>query len=135
MDLPYIFSATGTMTTSASMHTCFEDSSFFSRKKKHKSMFSNTNSPLLHAKESRGDVVLFSGCRDDQTSADTTVGLVSGGAMTNAFIQTISKYPQSTYIQLLYRMRSYLTHGNRTYTQVPQLSSGKRMDMNQPFSL
>ena len=34
---------------------------------------------------SPGDVQLFSGCRDDQTSADVVSGGQAGGAMTNAF--------------------------------------------------
>jgi hypothetical protein len=40
----------------------------------------------------------------------------------------------SRYIQLLYEMRNILKHG-KAYTQVPQLSSGRPMDLNQRFML
>jgi len=127
MDLPYVFTATGTLSTSAHMSYSGRGGLFGRHK------------PKAHApnnsRESRADAVLFSGCRDDQTSADTTIGFSSGGAMTNAFIAAITKYPNSTYIQLLYSMRSYMLSGNKAFTQIPQLSSGRLMDMNQPFTL
>ena len=34
---------------------------------------------------------MFSGCRDDQTSADVVAGGLAGGAMTNAFLAVLEK--------------------------------------------
>jgi len=41
----------------------------------------------------RGDVQMFSGCEDDQTSADTVQNFQAGGAMTNAFLKTLRENP------------------------------------------
>jgi len=50
----------------------------------------------------KGNVIVFSGCQDPQTSADVTVNGVSGGAFTNAFIEFIKghliKYSNGTVI-------------------------------------
>jgi hypothetical protein len=47
-----------------------------------------------------GNVIVFSGCKDDQTSADVTNGTVSGGAFTNVFMDFIRehllKFPNGT---------------------------------------
>jgi len=120
MDLPYVYTTKGLSATST--HPTLM--SFFGRHKKYQA-----------TKESAGDVILFSGCRDDQTSADSTIGRVSSGAMTNAFIEALRKNSNISYVQLLFEMRGNLNYGPRTYTQIPQLSCGKPMEMNQRFSL
>jgi hypothetical protein len=43
-------------------------------------------------------VTMFSGCRDDQTSADATIGGASVGAMSWAFLETMKKNPNPTYL-------------------------------------
>ncbi|KAF4679592.1 Ca(2+)-dependent cysteine protease [Perkinsus olseni] len=43
---------------------------------------------------SSGDVQLFSGCDDSQTSADAAAGNLKGGAMTTAFCNSIRSNPQ-----------------------------------------
>jgi Caspase domain len=40
---------------------------------------------------SAADVILFSGCADDQTSADATIRGTATGAMTNAFVATLTR--------------------------------------------
>ena len=83
---------------------------------------------------SAAHAVLFSGCADNQTSADTHVGGVGAtGAMTFAFMSTLKKNPNQTYGQLLQSMRGELNSGGRRYTQVPQLSSGRPIDLNSKF--
>lgn len=83
---------------------------------------------------SKADVIQFSGCRDEQTSADTKVGGEATGAMSYAFIATMKRNPNVTYDQLLQTMREILHDGPKQYRQVPQMSYGKPdMDMNQPF--
>jgi hypothetical protein len=45
-------------------------------------------------------VTMFSGCRDDQTSADANIGGMSEGAMSWAFLETMKRIPNPTYIQV-----------------------------------
>jgi metacaspase-1 len=45
-------------------------------------------------------VTMFSGCRDDQTSADATIGGASVGAMSWAFLQTMKRNPNPTYLSV-----------------------------------
>jgi hypothetical protein len=82
-------------------------------------------------KGSAADVVMFSSCRDDQTSADASIsGIGSTGAMSFAFIEVLSKNKVLTYRELLFRVREVL---RARFSQVPQLSSSHPMDMNQYF--
>ncbi|GMH00649.1 hypothetical protein Nepgr_002488 [Nepenthes gracilis] len=55
-----------------------------------------------------GEVISFSGCDDDQTSADTSAlsKVTSTGAMTYCFIQAIERGQASTYGSMLNSMRS-----------------------------
>ncbi|KAI0244063.1 Ca(2+)-dependent cysteine protease, partial [Massospora cicadina] len=79
------------------------------------------------------DVVMFSGCEDCQTSADAVEqGVGNTGAMSHALIKALSNNPHNmSYLQLLTEVRKIL---KGKYTQVPQLSSGRPMDMNQCFN-
>jgi len=79
-------------------------------------------------------VVMFSGCRDDQTSADTTQANQATGAMSYAFISTLTEHQNViSYADLLEGMRRTLHNGPKQYDQVPQLSYGRPMDMSQAF--
>lgn len=79
-------------------------------------------------------VVMFSGCRDDQTSADTKINNQATGAMSYAFRKTLEKHQGViSYVDLLAGMREALHNGPKTFTQVPQLSFGRPMDMSQAF--
>jgi hypothetical protein len=51
--------------------------------------------------------------------------------MSFAFITALKRAPYSTFGQLLGEIRSILSQ----YSQKPQISSGKPMDMNQAFTL
>ncbi len=51
--------------------------------------------------------------------------------MSFAFITALHRAPYPTYGQLLGEIRSILSQ----YSQIPQMSSGRPMDMNQPFIL
>lgn len=59
---------------------------------------------------SGGEVISFSGCDDDQTSADTSAlsRITSTGAMTYCFIQAIERGQGGTYGSLLSSMRSVI---------------------------
>eukprot|EP00051_Salpingoeca_urceolata_P017117 m.230983 g.230983 ORF g.230983 m.230983 type:complete len:592 (-) comp18863_c0_seq4:1165-2940(-) len=84
----------------------------------------------MQEKGTNADVIQFSGCRDEQTSADATIGGQATGAMSWAFREAFSRNPNMTYTQLLGTLRGLL---QGKYSQVPQMSSGHRMNMNIPF--
>ncbi|KAL0321728.1 UNVERIFIED_CONTAM: Metacaspase-1, partial [Sesamum calycinum] len=110
---------------------------------------------------SGGEAISFSGCDDDQTSADTAAlsKVTSTGAMTFAFIQAIEKGQATTYGSMLTAMRStirrtdedlggsggvvttlltmLLTGGSGVgLRQEPQLSANEPFDVYaKPFSL
>ncbi|KAJ2893467.1 Ca(2+)-dependent cysteine protease [Coemansia aciculifera] len=90
-------------------------------------------------KSTLGDAIMFSGCKDDQTSADTKIAKVGSnkpddlaftGAMSHALITSMNENPHQTYVQLLQNVRKRL---EVKYTQVPQLSTGRLMDVNTIF--
>lgn len=88
-------------------------------------------------------VTMFSGCRDDQTSADAKISGQSTGAMTWAFLQVMKRDQSPTYAQVstdhagcdvrltvwqtLQMTRQLLDESN--YSQIPQLSSGLDIDL------
>jgi hypothetical protein len=74
------------------------------------------------------DVWMFSGCRDDQTSADTNIAGTQTGAMSWAFVKTMSEYPEQSYVAVLQRTREHLA---RRYSQIPQLSVGDKYNLDQ----
>jgi metacaspase-1 len=79
------------------------------------------------------DVIQFSGCRDDQTSADASIGGESTGAMSWSLVKSFEQNGhEMTYVDLLNSMR---THLQGKYTQVPQMSTGHRMSMNTTFKM
>ncbi|TQW00548.1 metacaspase [Cordyceps javanica] len=45
-------------------------------------------------------VTMFSGCRDDQTSADANIGGVNEGAMSWAFLQVMRRFPNPSFLQV-----------------------------------
>lgn len=74
----------------------------------------------LQTKTSPADVIMWSGSKDDQTSADANIAGTATGAMSWAFIAALTKNPQQSYTQLLNSIRHEL---QGQYTQKPQLSS------------
>jgi hypothetical protein len=79
--------------------------------------------------ETNGNVIMISGCMDSQTSDDANISGVSRGAMLWSFLDTINKNPSISYVDLLTNMRETLRKSG--YSQIPQLSSGKIMDMSE----
>lgn len=110
---------------------------------------------------SGGEAISFSGCDDDQTSADTPLlsKVTSTGVMTFAFIQAIERGQGTTYGSILTAMRSTIRKTDSDLgggsassllsmllsgasapsiglTQEPQLSSNEQFDVYaKPFSL
>ena len=125
LDLPYQYFKTSSTETSTETST-------------------NTSSQgnvILHPRctETKGDVVCISGCRDDQVSMDAYINFAYTGAMTRSFIDALTQHDsdnnnntdtqdEMTWKSLLESMRTILKSGN--FEQVPQLTSGKKTDMN-----
>eukprot|EP01066_Platyproteum_vivax_P011582 Platyproteum_vivax@DN5255_c0_g1_i1.p1 len=84
---------------------------------------------------SMADVQLFSGCDDNQTSADTTSHLAYqkySGAMSTAVHAVLMNQPYGhTYPALLHAIRKNIS--GRGLKQVPQLSSSQKFDLNSTF--
>lgn len=87
-----------------------------------------------------GEVLLFSGCKDNQTSADTSKlsGGLTTGAMTYALIETlehstVGDWRNYSYRKLLQTMRQKL-RANRM-TQTPQFSTSHPFDLGSLFVL
>jgi len=83
-------------------------------------------------KSSPGDVISFSGCDDNQTSADVVKNGLAVGAMSYAFMKCLNANPKQSYQQLLKNVREIL---RKNYSQKPQLSSSHRIDTNIQFIL
>lgn len=87
---------------------------------------------VVRKRTTAGTVIQFSGCRDEQTSADANIENRFTGALSWALMQVLSQNKQPSFTTLLKEVRQLL-HGK--YSQVPQMSSGFQMDMSRPFSL
>jgi len=80
---------------------------------------------------SSADVISWSGCKDSEKSWDIVQSGEATGAMSHAFIQTLTKNPNQSYQQLLRNIRNILKQGK--YRQKPQLSSSHPMDTSVLF--
>ncbi|KAJ3091114.1 Ca(2+)-dependent cysteine protease [Quaeritorhiza haematococci] len=109
MDLPYVFDKNGKLRGPPKMAKGHEE------------------------KASKGHVVMISGCKETQTSADATIAGSATGAMSFALLKTIQDLgPGVSYEELLKSIRDILRKKN--YSQVPQLSAGHLLDVTQPFA-
>ena len=82
-----------------------------------------------------GTVLFISGCRDDQTAADT-VGKDDRpcGALTMALLETWKGYGAAIKLKyLLWDIRTFLKDNG--YSQIPQLETGNFLNMNGVFDL
>jgi hypothetical protein len=76
---------------------------------------------------------MISGCKDNQTSADAYVNYlgsnINAGAMTYSFLKTFQDLGVNISLKtLLTNMRSILK--KERYSQIPQLSSGTNININ-----
>ncbi|RKF58281.1 Metacaspase-1 [Erysiphe neolycopersici] len=90
----------------------------------------NAHAKTLATKTSPADVIMWSGSKDDQTSADATIAAKATGAMSWAFITAMKKNPHQSYVQLLNSIRDELA---TKYSQRPQLSCSHPIDTNLLF--
>ncbi|EME89512.1 uncharacterized protein MYCFIDRAFT_126814 [Pseudocercospora fijiensis CIRAD86] len=81
-----------------------------------------------YADEQQKQIWMYSGCRDDQTSADASIAGSHVGAMSWAFLECMKQFgPRQSYVQVLQNTRQIL---RGRYQQVPQLSVGYEQDLN-----
>jgi hypothetical protein len=94
---------------------------------------SNKDTEELKYLEMEGNIVMISGCMDKQTSMDVYIrsAKMYQGIMTAVFLDTIKKNPDVSWNDLLTTMRSELKLAK--YSQIPQLSSGKKLDVTLKF--
>ncbi len=83
--------------------------------------------------ETNGDVFMISGCMDAQTSADAYINSMYQGAMSWALLDTINNLINPTWKEVITKMRNTLKSSK--FTQIPQLSSGKALDLDAKFCL
>ncbi|KAF6756184.1 peptidase C14 [Ephemerocybe angulata] len=82
-------------------------------------------------KKSPADILYLSGCRDDQTSADTVEEGRATGALSHAFVDALTQRPEQSYLEMLSNTRKILK--KKRYTQIPQLSSSHPIDTSLQF--
>lgn len=80
-------------------------------------------------------VIMISGCRDDQFSADTFEDGRACGALTCSFLTILSKNSQKS-IESIYELTKDLLQ-QKKYSQIPQLSAGneKNVKVSDPFPI
>ncbi|KAL2008211.1 hypothetical protein VTN00DRAFT_8193 [Thermoascus crustaceus] len=146
LDLPYIYSTQGVLKEPNlakeaaldlfSVFTAYEKGDLGSAAStaigffKKATIGNSARERTMMTKTSPADVVMFSGSKDTQTSADTFQGGAARGALSWAFTEALTKAPQQSYLQLLNSIRSEL---EGKYTQKPQLSCSHPLDVNLLF--
>jgi len=89
-----------------------------------------------NSKPTKADVFMFSGCWDNDTSADATIRNQPQGAFTASFLEFIAlnpNYSTRKIIDMLKEINCRLTISG--FTQRSQLSIGQIQDMNQTFNV
>jgi hypothetical protein len=87
----------------------------------------------LKETETVGNIIMLSGCMDNQISADAYIYSKYQGAMTWSFLDTVNKKPNLTWKELITGMRSTLLKSD--FQQMPQLSSGRKLDLTAQICL
>jgi len=77
-----------------------------------------------------GNVFMISGCTDEQTSVDAVFNNKANGAMTWSLLQSLNQKPTSSWRELVKSMRDILKKSK--FSQIPQFSSGKFVDIDTP---
>ena len=78
--------------------------------------------------ETQGNVIMISGCTDNQTSADAVFGGKAAGAMTWSLLESLKQKPNVNWRELVKTMRDLLKTSQ--FTQIPQFSSGNFVDID-----
>jgi len=98
----------------------------------------NSNNTTINpnSSETISQVIMISGCKDNQTSADVVVNfnnnIINSGAMTFSFLKSIQDLGTNISLKtLLVNMRNILSQNG--YSQIPQLSSGTKIDIDNTY--
>lgn len=78
--------------------------------------------------ECSGNVLMISGCKDNQTSSEAVINNEPQGVLTSTFIETININPNCTWKNLMCNMCSSLKSNN--FTQIPQISTNIFYDID-----
>jgi hypothetical protein len=78
--------------------------------------------------ETQGNVIMISGCTDNQTSADAVFNNKPNGAMTWSLLESLKQKPNVNWRELVKNMRDLLKTSQ--FTQIPQFSSGNFVDID-----
>ncbi|KAG0378931.1 Ca(2+)-dependent cysteine protease [Mortierella sp. AD032] len=146
LDLPYLYASTGYIRGSSALanlgHELVEGNfdaeaiKELQEKWKKLQLEEKEFARQVSLKAAHADVIMFSGCKDDQTSADVKVTRggksSSNGAMTYAFTKSIRENPEQSYQEMLNSIRDHL---KEKYKQKPQLSSSRPMNMQELFHM
>jgi len=93
----------------------------------------NDNETENNKSKVKSNIIMISGCKDVQTSADALINNKWAGAMTCAFLDTMEKYNYNvTCFHLLNGMRLFLQKSN--YEQVPQICSSNKLNNTSLFA-
>lgn len=83
--------------------------------------------------ETIGNVILISGCQDNQTSADTVVNNIPDGALTISVMSALNSKNRPTWSNFITNVRKSLNENG--FTQLAQLSSGRPLNINSPICI
>ncbi|KAI9223699.1 caspase domain-containing protein [Blastocladiella britannica] len=94
-----------------------------------------SNRKSAKARTTRADIISISGCKDSETSTDAEIDDEVTGAMSYALKRVLEENMGSdlSYSDLLIKMRRILRKGK--YDQVPQLTAGRQLDMEDNFCI
>ncbi len=80
----------------------------------------------------RGNVIMISGCKDEQTSQESYINEIKQGALTSTLLEMLRDGADS-YQETLQGVRKRLKDAE--YEQIPIMSAGRRIDLDEEFSL
>ena len=126
------------VTLFALIDACYSGTVFNLKYQYLNSLNKDQNEIYLKENETKGQVVMISGSTDNQTSADAPVNTnnnIHEGAMTWSFLSTLQKIQKPSWYEVITNMRSLLNDSNNGYTQIPQLSAGKPLNMTNICSI
>jgi len=83
--------------------------------------------------ECLGNVLMISGCKDNQTSSEAYINGQTQGALTWSFMETLKQTPNVTWRELVSKMRELLL--NSRFSQIPQLSTDSIFNLDNKIFL
>ena len=116
------------VTLIAVFDSCFSESVLDLKYQYLDTLNNNNDNINVNETDTYGNVIMISGCTDNQTSDDAVINNLPQGALTWAFLQTFDSQQSQTWRELLKSMRATLQ--NNGFSQIPQLASGKLINID-----